>query len=142
MIRAAVGRAAAVAQLAAALMLLVLAIRFGVSAVTKSVESKNPELGPASSASAAPTPVVTKRPPPASVPTVERGKSLRLPMVISIGPDRSELYVNGVRLGHTPFVGEVTCKAGEKIRIELVPPRGTPKSYERLCVPGTVRVAD
>jgi hypothetical protein len=145
--RAAIARGAAMAQLAAALMLVVLAVRFSVSAVIRSVADENPGLRPAQSASATPPPpsVTTAKPKPAPAPEVPQavvGSSLRVPIVVSVGPDRSELYVNGVRVGHSPFVGEVSCKAGEKVKIELVPPRGSPQVYERRCAPGTLRVSD
>ncbi len=145
--RAAIGRAAATAQLAAAAMLVVLAVRFSVSAVIRSVAVTNPVLDPSPNAGAPPAPSVATAkpkppPPPDNVPHAAAGSSLRVPMVVSVAPDRSELYVNGVRVGRTPFLGEVSCKAGEKVKIQVVPPRGTPKSYERLCVPGTLRVSE
>jgi hypothetical protein len=37
-------------------------------------------------------------------------------------------------------MGDVSCRVGDKIRIELMPPSGAPRSYERTCMPGTLAV--
>ena len=60
------------------------------------------------------------------VPAPERnnavaGAPLRLMLSVVAGPERSEVYVNGSRLGLSPYLGDYTCKAGEQLRIEVVP---------------------
>ena len=60
------------------------------------------------------------------VPAPERsnatvGPPLRLMLSVVAGPERSEVYVNGSRLGLSPYLGDYTCKAGEQLRIEVVP---------------------
>jgi len=59
------------------------------------------------------------------VPAPERraadGNSLRLMLSVVAGPERSEVYVNGSRLGLSPYLGDYTCKQGEELRIEVVP---------------------
>ena len=60
------------------------------------------------------------------VPAPERGNAvsgapLRLMLSVVAGPERSEVYVNGSRLGLSPYLGDYTCKAGEQLRIEVVP---------------------
>jgi hypothetical protein len=60
------------------------------------------------------------------VPAPERNAAvaaapLRLMLSVVAGPERSEVYVNGSRLGLSPYLGDYTCKAGEPLRIEVVP---------------------
>jgi hypothetical protein len=60
------------------------------------------------------------------VPAPERngavsGAPLRLMLSVVAGPERSEVFVNGSRLGLSPYLGDYTCKAGEPLRIEVVP---------------------
>jgi hypothetical protein len=79
------------------------------------------------SASAAPAEVGPgpTRPRARHVPAPERraaeGESLRLMLSVVAGPERSEVYVNGSRLGLSPYLGDYTCKHGEELRIEVVP---------------------
>jgi hypothetical protein len=63
-------------------------------------------------------------------------------VAITAGPPRSDAYVKGHRLGSTPFVGDLDCSPGEKVKIEIVPPKGMPLEYTRVCRPGaTLTVA-
>jgi hypothetical protein len=69
-------------------------------------------------------------------------ETLRVTLVITLGPERSEVFVNGVAIGQSPYVGDWTCRRDEPLRIDVLPPRGTPLHVERPCSPGTVRVGD
>jgi hypothetical protein len=40
---------------------------------------------------------------------------------VTVGPERSEVFVNGRRLGYTPYLGDYTCKRGEKLNVEVLP---------------------
>ena len=60
---------------------------------------------------------------------------------VTAGPPRSEVYVNGRRVGQTPFFGDMSCKAGLPLRVELVPPSGPPLTYERECLGGTLEIS-
>ncbi|MBK8994883.1 MAG: hypothetical protein IPM35_03910 [Myxococcales bacterium] len=146
MIRAAVIRASGVAQLVAAGLLALVGARFGTAGVLFAVRERAPTLDegapparppppPAASASAAPPPR-----PAGSV--VKAGTTLRLPLVVTLGADRSELRVNGTKVGNTPYVGEISCRAGESIKLDILPPRGNPTTIEKSCVPGTLRVGE
>jgi len=57
-------------------------------------------------------------PPPKTVP---KGAPLRLMLSVLAGPERSEVFVNGSPLGLTPYLGDLSCKQGEPLRIEVVP---------------------
>lgn len=148
MMRAALGRAASVAQLAAAVLIATLAIRFSVTAVLRGVGERTPRLAPSgtepSGSASASLPMVTTTTTAVapSGPTAAAGASLRVPLIVGGGGPRSEVFVGGVKVGHTPYLGEVSCKAGEVVRIQVLPPTGSPTHYTRRCAPGTLRVED
>ncbi|HEY3236945.1 MAG TPA: hypothetical protein VGJ84_19660 [Polyangiaceae bacterium] len=66
--------------------------------------------------------------------------AVSMALVVTAGPPRSEVYVNGSFVGHSPFVGDAVCKAGRSVTIELMPLKGAPLRFERPCLPGTLRV--
>ncbi len=147
MIRATIGRAADVSRFIAAGMLALCAVRFAGSGVVYAIDHTVPNAQSARAPSPpAPSGSLSSRPeppaPPKPVkPAVKKGTSLRLSLLATVGPDRSDVLLDGVNVGQTPFVGDVTCKAGEKIEISIVPPKGMPKRYERVCEPGaTLRI--
>jgi len=63
-------------------------------------------------------------------------------LAISAGAPRSEVYVNGARLGLSPYLGDFTCKRGEKLKIEIVPARGALVVREATCEGKTLRIQD
>ncbi len=145
MIRDGVARASGVAQFVAAGLLALVGARFGTAGVLFAVRERAPTLDSATAPPPPPPPAASAQPAPPPRPlgsTVKSGTTLRLPLVVTAGPDRSELRVDGVRLGNTPYVGEITCKAGEQVKLDLLPPKGNPSSFERTCAPGTLRVGD
>jgi len=60
---------------------------------------------------------------------------------VSAGPPRSDVYINGRKVGQTPFLGDTSCKTGQSIRIEIMPPRGAPLVYSRDCVGGALEIS-
>jgi hypothetical protein len=70
------------------------------------------------------------------------GEPLRLMLAVSAGAPRSEVYVNGSRLGLTPYLGDFTCKRGEKLKVEVVPARGALVVREAACEGKTLRIQD
>jgi hypothetical protein len=143
--RETVGRAADVSRFIASGMLALVAVRFAATGVAFAVEESAGSAAVASARPGQPPPVITK--PSTSVarpvvgPSVKAGVSLRIPLMVTAGPDRSDVLVDGVNVGNSPFVGEVTCKAGERIQIQVVPAKGEPRKYERVCTPGaTLRI--
>lgn len=146
MIRETIGRAADVSRFIAAGMLALCGARFAATGIAFAVERS---AGPAPASAAAkpnlPPPAVSRptqsAKPVVQKPPVKAGTSLRLPIMVTAEPDRSEVLVDGVNVGNSPYVGEVTCKAGEKIEIQMVPPKGLPRKFERMCMPGaTLRI--
>jgi hypothetical protein len=143
--RAGIAVAASVARLSAALLVFVATARYALTAVTDTVGREAPDLVPSAIKD---RPILTADPPapppapPPAGPTATRGASLRIPVVVSVGTDRSAVRINGAEVGHSPYVGEVSCKAGETIRIELIPKTGTSRQFLRECVPGALRLTE
>src|SRR5690606_37722652 len=61
---------------------------------------------------------------------------------VDFGPSRSEVFINGRNLGRTPFVGQVVCRTGEEIRIDVVPPEGLPQRRVGICQGTSLRASD
>jgi hypothetical protein len=85
----------------------------------------DPELAPVASAA---LPTVRRTRPP-----VEYGPPLRLTLSVTVGPPRSEVYVNGSRLGDSPYLGDFSCKSGERLQIEVVPEKGALITRTATC---------
>jgi hypothetical protein len=61
------------------------------------------------------------------------GAPLRLMLSVNAGPERSDVYVNGSRIGQSPYLGDYSCKQGERLRIEVVPPKGALVNRSAIC---------
>ncbi len=70
------------------------------------------------------------------------GQTVRMQLVVSLGPARSELYVAGHHVGQSPWIGEQSCTYGKKLRIQAIPPKGLPITTERDCRPGILNVSE
>ena len=77
--------------------------------------------------------------PPARPPAAEYVKSY---LSIQVGAPRSELRVDGVLVGRTPYVGQISCQLGRTVKIDLLPPKGMPKVYQIPCLPGEMRLRE
>lgn len=146
--RAAIARAAGYAQLVAAGLVAASAVRLLVFSVLHVVELRSERLAPRPSTSAPELPGLRSVPeppePPAQQPrpSAQKGAAIRITASIMAGPPRSEVFVNGVSKGHTPFLGDISCKAGEQLKIEIVPEKGKLLRYTRSCLPGTLRIVE
>ncbi len=54
-------------------------------------------------------------------------------LYVNFGPERSEVFVNGVRVGQTPFIGEVGCRMGDLVKVDIAPPAGAPLRFMGRC---------
>ena len=54
-------------------------------------------------------------------------------LVVDFGPERSDVYLGGRKVGKVPYVGHVHCKLGELVRVQVLPPQGPPISREVPC---------
>jgi hypothetical protein len=84
-------------------------------------------------------------PPPIEPQQPEEGepaRSLRLFLSVVVGPERSEVFVNGTRLGLSPYLGDFTCKEGEDLRVQVVPSRGALITRQAKCGGQTLLIRD
>lgn len=70
------------------------------------------------------------------------GPSLRLMLSIVVGPERSEVFVNGRRLGLSPYLGDFSCKQGESLTVEVVPAHQPLITRQAKCVGRTLLIRD
>jgi hypothetical protein len=148
-------RLADVAKLLAALLFAATALRFAIVGLSRATSAPpRAESGPAQSAAAgARLPRALRslsRGPATAAASASTGprkssspaakpapaELTRVMLVVSAGPARSEVYVQGSRVGSTPYVGDVSCAVGESVKIDVVPPRGMPLSFTRRCQSG------
>jgi hypothetical protein len=123
------------AYLAAALVAVV-AMRFAfVAVVDRTIAA--PSASPSASAGA-PRPARTAV--DARPRDLPAGEAVRMRVVVTRGPDRAEVRVNDGVLGNVPYIGETSCRVGQPLVIELVPPKGPPERIERTCQAGVLRV--
>lgn len=129
----------------AAVGLVVVAARFAV--VAFGAASAKADATPAPSSSQAPprgaersarpldsqASASTGTPPPAGAP-------IRVKLMVMAGPDRSDVFADDSNVGKTPFVGDFSCRTGEKVHFRIVPPTGAPIDLDRPCAPGTIKV--
>ncbi len=59
-------------------------------------------------------------------------------IVVDWGPERSQVFIGGTRVGRTPYGGQVSCKAGDVLKVTLLPPMGAPLEKLMLCNESTV----
>jgi hypothetical protein len=145
-----VQRAAAVSRVIAILLVVLVSLRFTVASVQRAlaVSQGNFADKPAPHENSTRPPAPVKRPaasgaPVAAAPssTVAAGQPRRVTLGVSAGPPRSDVYVNGRKVGQTPFLGDTSCKTGQSIRIEIVPAKGAPLVYSRDCVGGALEIS-
>jgi hypothetical protein len=144
MTRAALDRAFQAAQLLAGVLCAALGLRVMTLAIADAHAARAPLPVLTAQAGTAPAPAPTPAPARTRhVPAPDRprnssnkdgaGEPLRLMLSVLAGPERSEVYVNGSRLGLTPYLGDLSCKQGEQLRIEVVPERDALISRSATC---------
>ncbi len=136
--------ARAVLQPLGAALLLALAMRFAWAVSNDpnaAALAPEPRVKPTASGLQLPKQVPVTTPARSAPPVVIRGEPVRLGLSISAGEPRSEVFVNGVRRGHTPFLGDVSCKIGEPLLIQVIPKQGALLVFERVCRPGTLSIS-
>lgn len=70
-------------------------------------------------------------------PVPGKGKIVRVTAMITLPPDQTEIFIDDARVGRTPYMGDVECEAGKRVRVKLVPPKGAPSAstieLDRAC---------
>jgi len=61
-------------------------------------------------------------------------------VVESAGPGRATVYVDGTAVGQAPYIGDVTCRVGEAVRVELVGSGGERRTHEVPCRDDVLRL--
>jgi hypothetical protein len=146
-----VQRTAVVARVIAILLVTLVSLRLAVASVQRAltVSKGNFAEKPVRHADATPRPSASaagaapaRSSAVSRVPAVAPGQSRRVTLGVSAGPPRSDVYVNGRKVGQTPFLGDTSCKTGQAIRIEIVPAKGAPLVYSRDCLGGALDISD
>lgn len=70
---------------------------------------------------------------PSKTPAGREGAAQQVMLNVSAGPARSDLYVNGRRLGKTPYVGNYSCRAGATLQVQILPEVGPIIELETQC---------
>jgi hypothetical protein len=147
-----IARAAFYARVVAVLLSLVVAGRFGVAALSRALDVSTGQVATRPEPHVELTPAILPEPsamssarraalePVPTAPLVNAGKAVRVTLGIDYGTPRSEVYVNGRMVGNTPFLGDTSCKLGQPLKIELVPAKGPPLTYERQCLGGSLDI--
>jgi hypothetical protein len=131
------------AQLLGGTLVAALGLRVMTLAIGEAQARRLPASEPVAVAPPAPAPAPAEPvraplgPPPKTVP---KGAPLRLLLSVLAGPERSEVFVNGSRLGLTPYLGDLSCKQGEPLRVEVVPAHQGLISRSAICEGGTLLI--
>lgn len=64
---------------------------------------------------------------------VEEPKVRQRSIMVDFGPARSEVFINGRRVGNTPYAGQLGCRDGDKVRVQVVPSSGVPLEKMMFC---------
>ena len=144
--RAWLGHGARAAQVVGALLLVGAGLRLMTVAVAEAALARDMVVAAAAPVPLRRIPTRTTSAVPAAVTTETTegvaGKPVRLMIAVLAGSPRSEVFLNGVRLGFSPYVGDVACKLGESLRIEIVPPAQPLIVRHGTCSGGTLRIDD
>lgn len=147
MIGAFLSNGAALSRLLFAALALASAGRFGAAGFRVALNAATPTPAPTRTEPRLPRPVRSERPPSppepsASAAATEVGQPVILTLAITAGPPRSEVYVNGRHVGDSPFFGDISCKSGQPLKVEIVPRKGELISVERRCRTGMMRLSE
>jgi hypothetical protein len=144
---------AGTARLVAAVLCAIVGMRFAGSSVLHAGQEEASALGmPSATASAAPPPGPRAVPLPgeftdsspagrASGPA-EKEPPVRVTISVTAGPARSPVYINGNLEGNSPFLGDISCRPGEPIRVEVVPVDAPLIQIERACRAGNLLITN
>jgi hypothetical protein len=133
------------------LLITILAGRFTVVALEPWVGApkelvkkgpRKPQRGLGGSASSAAS--EKRKSPPSPSSAASSAPVVRVQALLSVkhGVQRSEVYVNGELVGNTPYAGDLNCKRGEPVTVEIVPRRGPAIVRSPICRAGTIEVAE
>lgn len=142
--RATLDRAGRAAQLLGGVLCAALGLRVMTLAIGEAKARRAPPApvaaAPAAPQKAAPATARERHKPAPERATAQVGAPLRLMLSVNAGPERSEVYVNGSRIGLSPYLGDYSCKQGEQLRVEIVPPQGALVTRSAACEGRTILI--
>ena len=53
--------------------------------------------------------------------------------MVNVGTDRAEVFVDGAKVGSSPYLGTISGRKGAKLDSEVVITKGVVYGYERTC---------
>ncbi|MCC6216825.1 MAG: hypothetical protein IT376_18345 [Polyangiaceae bacterium] len=136
-------RVAALCGVAGAVLLLAPSMRFAWLAVRGATAS--PAAAPATSAPQPEPPPPSAEPsaaPAARSAATPAGAPVRMSLVVDSVHGRAQVFVDGVPVGDTPFLGDVSCRGGKPVKIDIMPAKRVPITREVECTKGARRVTD
>jgi hypothetical protein len=71
---------------------------------------------------------------------VADGTPIQISVVVFARAPAAAIRIDGAKLGTGTVLTQTSCKAGEPVVIEIVPPKGAIARHEHPCAPGTIRV--
>ncbi|NUO52541.1 MAG: hypothetical protein HOV80_27150 [Polyangiaceae bacterium] len=132
------------ARVSAAVVGALAAGRFAFVAVDAALAMEAPPTAPAAQpASSGRQRAPSSAEPPraaSAAPAAAPGAPIQVQLLVNVGNERAEVFVDGNKVGSSPFVGTISCKSGAKVEIEVVITKGVVYGYERTCEPGPMRV--
>lgn len=136
-------RVATFCGVSGAALLLAPSVRFAWLAVRGATASPPaaPAAAPVETASAAPAAEPSAAPAARSAVT-PAGAPVRMSLVVDSVHGRAKVFVDGVPVGDTPFLGDVSCRGGKPVKIDIMPAKRVPITREVECTKGARRVTD
>lgn len=67
------------------------------------------------------------------------GAPKRRTLFVDLGPSRSDVFVNGVGVGRTPYAGTWSCRDGDEVGIVVLPPGLSPPIHTSASCGGSIR---
>lgn len=77
-----------------------------------------------------------------SAPAPKPGPRVRVMLSVTLGEQRSEVYVNGDLQGLTPYAGDVSCQRGQPISVQIVPNEGPVIERTPTCRGSMIRITE
>jgi len=71
---------------------------------------------------------------------VADGTPIQISVVVFARSPAAAIRVDGAKLGTGTVLKQTSCKAGEPVVVEIIPPKGSIARHEQPCAPGTIRV--
>lgn len=144
--RASIVHAASGARLAAALLVALAATRLAVVAILDAVHAQGPEL-PVTRAGSPPSASAPSAAPSSRAARAQRtaappGKPAQMNLVVTLG-GRAEIYVDRYLVGKSPYIGDISCKVGSPVTIQIVFVKGAPRVAKYTCRDhGTIEIGE